>query len=406
MLKRFGFSLLTLCLSHSIMAAELMAQTTAPAAIDSHYSQHNYETRLLAAIDLISRNEIDEAIQRLQMLTQEKPDFRLAQLIYGDLLMARSRPIKDFGNHYTASYEQIQALRQEALKRLQHKHQRHPAGMIPANLIELSRQQKHVIVVDMQAARLFLFRNRKGMPELLDDFYISIGKKGFEKYFEGDQRTPTGVYFVTSYIEPERLSDLYGAGAFPINYPNLWDQRNSRTGSGIWLHGTPTDTYSRPPQDSNGCVVLTNQDFERIAPYIDVENTPVILADAIEWLPPHEWKEQQNNYRILLEQWRKDWESRDAGKYLSHYSREFQGLGNNYQSWVNYKKRVNPSKRYIKVRIEDTSIFRYPGQQDMLVFTFKQDYRSDNFRRQFQKRQYWIKEEDGQWRILYEENVS
>ena len=402
-----SFLFISCCLlSVCVSAADMLARNTAPVAIEAHLQNSDYEQRLLSAIEWISKNEMDHAIEALQRLTQEKPDFRLAQLIYGDLLMAQSRPIKDFGNHYTASYQQIQALREEAIKRLQHNQFQFDDRKIPSQLVELSDKQKHIVMVDMQAARLYLFENVQGQPRLLHDFYISIGKKGYEKYFEGDQKTPRGVYFVTSYIEPSRLTDLYGAGAFPINYPNLWDQRNKRTGSGIWLHGTPTDTYSRPPRDSNGCVVLTNQDFNLIAPYIDVNDTPVILTDKIDWIEPQEWLQQQSDYRSLLDQWRKDWESRDADRYLSHYSIEFQGFGNNYQSWVSYKKRVNPSKSFIKVGIDDTSIFRYPGEKDMLVFTFSQDYRSDNFRRQFLKRQYWIKEEDGKWRILYEENVS
>jgi len=51
-------------------------------------------------------------------------------------------------------------------------------------------------------------------------------------------------------------------------------------------------------------------------------------------------------------------------------------------------------------------MYLYPGQQDLLVVTFTQDYDSDNFQRTFRKRQYWRKEDNGRWRIIYEGNVS
>jgi murein L,D-transpeptidase YafK len=60
----------------------------------------------------------------------------------------------------------------------------------------------------------------------------------------------------------DKLTDFYGSGAFPINYPNEWDRIRGRNGYGIWLHGTPRDTYSRPPRASDGCIVLSNEDLD------------------------------------------------------------------------------------------------------------------------------------------------
>ena len=258
----------------------------------------------------------------------------------------------------------------------------------------------------MSTSRLYLYENNNGEPRLVKDFYATIGKNGSGKYIEGDQKTPTGVYFVTGFIEPEELPDLYGDGAFPIDYPNAWDQRNGRTGYGIWLHGTPSATFSRPPRDSNGCVIVSNKDLNTIAPYIDTGHTPVILADNIQWISMTAWKSRQSQFDSYVEQWRKDWESRDADLYLSHYSSKYSGLGKNYESWVAYKRRVNPTKRFIKVGISEKSMFLYPGENGLLVVTFEQDYASDNMKRKFVKRQYWQIDKDGQWRIVYEGSVS
>lgn len=364
------------------------------------------ESLLISALENIQDSELDAALQNLDELRKINPKFSLAQLIYADVLMAKSQRINDFGNFYTARYEEIQALRDEALARWNYHQAPIDKKLIPSSLIQLADVQDYALVVDQSRHRMYLFKNSEGVPVYVDDFYITIGKNGAGKIIEGDQKTPLGVYFVTNFISPEELPDLYGSGAFPINYPNVWDKRSGRTGYGIWLHGNPSAVYSRPPEDSDGCVTLSNDDFVVLKPYIDEGQTPVILADKLDWVSKEEWQKRQKSFYSFLDQWRKDWESRDADLYLRHYSKDYQGLGKDYASWAEYKRRVNPSKAYIKVNLFDTSIFLYPnGTDPILVITFKQDYSSDNFQRVYRKRQYWRMEEDGNWRIIYEGSV-
>ena len=112
------------------------------------------------------------------------------------------------------------------------------------------------------------------------------------------------------------------------------------------------------------------------------------------------------NYNLFIEKWRQDWESLDVNLYLRHYSKEYIGLGKDYNSWVEYKRRVIPMKKYIKVNLTNKSVFLYPDNPDLMVVTFLQDYASDTFRRKFTKRQYWRMEDDGKWRIIYEGAAS
>jgi murein L,D-transpeptidase YafK len=383
------------------MARDLVSNSTNVKNISRHS-----EILLLNAIEKIRNNDFDSALKELEHLVKLNPDFNLAQLMYADLLSARTRPITDFGNLFNASFEQVSALREEAKARWRY-HQSPPnVNKIPQSLVKLANKQKHAIVVDLANSRLFLFQNHDGVPNLIKDFYVTIGKNGTGKYTEGDQKTPIGVYFITDFIDPQELPDLYGDGAFPINYPNVWDRRFGRTGYGIWLHGTPTGIYSRPPRDSDGCVIVSNQDLNTLSPYMEKGQTPVILADSIEWISDKEWKRQRSQYVTFIDQWRKDWESRDAELYLRHYSRDYSGLGKDYKDWVQYKRRVNPSKNFIRVNLTDRSMFLYPGNERILVVTFVQDYASNDVRRRFTKRQYWRREEDGKWRIIYEGSVS
>ena len=111
---------------------------------------------------------------------------------------------------------------------------------------------------------------------------------------QGDKKTPVGVYHVTSSLPTQRLGDFYGSGAFPINYPNEWDKRQGRNGHGIWLHGTPSNTYSRPPNASDGCVVLANMDLNAISRDLQIGLTPVIISNSIEWLSLDDWQNERS----------------------------------------------------------------------------------------------------------------
>ncbi len=365
------------------------------------------ETLLMSALENIAQSRIDEALIELEILRSINPNFSLAQLVYADLLMAKNQRITNFGNSHKIDNEKINALRDEILARWNYYKSPIDKTLIPSPLIQLSDIQDYVLVVDQSRHRMFLYKNQDGIPVYVDDFYVTIGKEGTGKTFEGDQKTPLGVYFVTRFIESDDLPDLYGDGAFPINYPNIWDKRNGRTGTGIWLHGTPSAVFSRPPQDSDGCVIISNDDLKTLAPYVAVgQTTPLIIANEIKWETKTEWKKRQKSFYSYLEQWRKDWESRDVELYLSHYSKDYEGLGKNYESWARHKRRVNLSKSFIKVNLDNTSIFVYPnGTAPIMVITFMQNYYSDSFQRAFRKRQYWKMEKDGNWRIIFEGSV-
>ena len=379
-----------------------LVSKTAPA----HTYDHQYEALLINALKNIKDNKIDVATSDMEYLVRIEPNFKLAQLIYADLLLAHSRPITDFGNFPALPHNYISSLKDEAIARWQHYHSPPKDGMIPDFMVQVSDDQKYVITVDVGASRLYVFQNRKGVPHLLTDFYISIGKNGYGKFEEGDQKTPIGVYFINGFINPDELPDFYGDGAYPINYPNAWDRRFNRTGYGIWLHGSPYNTYSRPPRDSNGCITMSNEDLKSLSNYVTVGKTPVLIAKSINWISEDTWKGRQNNYAKYLEQWRSDWESMNVDLYLRHYDKDYSGLGKDYKSWVEYKRRVTPSKNFIKVKLSETSMFIYPGEPDLLVVTFDQDYKSDSFRKKFTKRQYWRRNKDGEWKIIYEGSVS
>lgn len=361
------------------------------------------EINLLEALTAIKQLQIDDAIDQLQQLVREKPDFRLAQLVYADLLSAKAQGLKQMGDRYT-QHPEFAGLQAEATARWKAKRSDLTNLALPSSLLNLDESYRYAVTVDLLQSRLYLFENRQGIPSRVADFYISMGKNGPSKQYEGDNRTPLGVYFIENFLSPDSLPDKYGLGAYPLNYPNAWDQRLGRTGYGIWLHGTPTDTYSRPPRDSEGCVVLSNSDLQQVGSYLQLRRTPVVISDNIQWLDQQQWQRDKRYFMALFEQWRQDWQSRNIDSYLSHYSASFDNGKQNYQRWRQHKTRVTQYKKNIQVDVDDLSVLRHP-KDDIVVITFRQHYQSDNFSSVSYKRQYWRLEDDGRWRIIFEGRI-
>jgi murein L,D-transpeptidase YafK len=360
------------------------------------------EDRLSAVFDAIEANQLERALHHVDALIADYPNFRLAHLVRGDLLLARVRPLQTLGDVMkTVPQERVDGLREEALARLRGLRQRPADDRLPRYVLQLHPAQKHAIVVDSRRSRLYVYANEDGKPRLVADYYVTLGKNGIEKTREGDQKTPLGVYYVTANLPRSKLTDFYGAGAFPINYPNEWDRRLGRKGHGIWLHGVPSSVYSRPPRASDGCIVLANPDLESLGRHVQVGLTPVIIADEIEWIDAATLEAERAGLAGALEQWRLDWQSRDAGRYLAHYSPRFTAPGQNYTAWASHKRKVNAGKAWIKVDLKQVAMLRYPHEHDVVVVTFEQDYRSNGLSNAVKKRQYWVKEEGG-WKILYE----
>jgi murein L,D-transpeptidase YafK len=360
------------------------------------------ERRLVQTLFDIRQGRLENALRNSSHLVKEQPDFRLAQLVYGDLLMARTGVLASFGHHFGGDL--VNGHRAEAQARLRRYLSSPRVAAVPASLLKLPSQIQAAIVVDVSTYRLYVFEQQQGQFVRTGDFYVSIGKGGSEKQREGDERTPIGVYLVDAYLPGEDLPDLYGVGAYPISYPNGWDRLHGRTGDGIWIHGTESTTYSRPPLSSQGCVTLANADFEWLRDHVEVDKTPVVVTDGINWVEPWQADRERHGVELAIDKWRRDWETRDTDRYLSHYSKAFRTPGMNRRDFAQHKRRVNAGKRFIGVELENVGAFRYPGEENLVLVDFLQHYRSDNFNRTRRKQQYWQREGEI-WRIVFEEGL-
>ena len=403
-----SFQLLAIAAISAILLTprESLSQTTSAAAavpIASIAFSNEVEASLVRALETLKDGNIKAALREIDMALAKNPNFRLGHLIKGDLLMASSGAPQAFTGIKTQP-DIVASLRSEAKARLTRFFDGPPVGHLPSAVLQMAPQQEYALLMDSEKSRLYVFRNVEGAPQLVADFYITVGKKGVEKEREGDQRTPLGVYHIESVVAKERLTDFYGPGAFALNFPNEWDKRLGKTGSGIWLHGTPSTTYSRPPLASDGCMVLTNDDFLKISKYIDIGTTPIIIMPRIDWQAPEKWLDSRAAFSSALNSWKQDWESLNTDRYLSHYSTQFSIDGKGIDEWAVKKRRINTSKSFVKVEIGNLSVFEYalsPTMPPMMIVTFDQDYKSNNSNNHMKKRQYWQREGAG-WKIIYE----
>ncbi|WP_321276080.1 murein L,D-transpeptidase family protein [Thiomicrorhabdus indica] len=277
--KKFLGYISVLFLSFFMPVAWAQSESSEPNHL--HSSVQETERQLLAGFYALKNLQIEQAIEQFSELSETAPSYKLAKMLKADLLSiqaGQSLSKQRFRAHYPKT---IAALKNEARVRWQFSE--NSAVYIPPleNFLLKSADQPYVVFVDIAHRRLHLYRQVEKHWVKLEDFYISIGAQGTGKLKEGDRRTPLGVYLISDVIETSRLPDFYGSGALPINYPNLWDRTQNRTGSGIWLHGVPSDTYARNPDASRGCVVLTNDAMTTLMETYSLPlSTPVILWDS------------------------------------------------------------------------------------------------------------------------------
>jgi L,D-transpeptidase YnhG len=361
------------------------------------------EARLIEVYQLMATARASDALSKAESLVKDYPNFQLAQLVYGDLLTAKTRPIKALGDVplplLKTAAPALEELRNESEMRMKALRERPPADAVPSQFLALSKRVKHAIAVDASRSRLYLFENRSSGLVLIADYYISIGKTGLEKNSEGDLRTPMGIYFITSNLDPTSLKDIYGSGALPINYPNVLDYKRGKTGGGIWLHGTPSAQFSRAPLSTDGCVALANSDLDQVIRTVEVRSTPVVISQRLDWVTPHSARANSKPFEVALTAWQNAKSSGNMDQILDFYSPDFNSNGKTLAQWTPDLRQELDKVRGRPIQLKDLSFLRWTDTADTMVVTFgevAQGYRTGPI-----KRQYWGRH-GTQWKIFYE----
>lgn len=361
------------------------------------------EQRLLEVLALMARGQSKEALEKVEKLVQDHPNFQLAQLVYGDLLAARTRPLQTLGDMSPdtarAGAAALADLREESKQRVGNVKERPPEGFIPSQFLKMAPQTRSAIAIDASRSRLYLFENTPSGLRLKADYYVSVGKAGVSKSQEGDQRTPLGVYFISSRLDRKTLTDFYGVGALTLNYPNMLDVRRGKSGSGIWLHGTPSNQFARAPHSTDGCLVLSNPDIRTLIETTTVRNTPVVVAAQLVWKSPKQLEDPAKAFGAALESWRAAKAAGNLQKTLSFYTPDFSSYGKNLDQFTHMLKAEMKASKGRDVELKDLSYFQWNDSAETMVVSFGEVIAGQ--RTGLHKRQYWV-HSSNEWKIFFE----
>lgn len=367
------------------------------------------EERLIAIYRDIGKGRLDLALPRAQELARDLPNFQLVQQLHGDLLLATAGLLDAPATPASAagvpvSAEGAQRLRSQALTRLEALRSPPPPGTVPRQLLDLPPDVTLAVAVDTSRSRLYLLeRSGAGRLQVRSSHYVSLGSLGTGKRSEGDQRTPLGVYWITSRLEGKQVGDFYGPGALPINFPNEHDRRLGRTGANIWLHGTPSREYARAPRSTNGCVVLANDDMRLLLRELQPRRTPVLIARHIDWVAPQSLSGDRQFVRDLLGKWQTLRVEGDLRRLAGLYARQFDNGDVNLTGWLQKLSRDVSDGRLARRQVGEPTVLSWQEQGDALFIEFPE---TDGAQpgRSLRRRQYWARD-SGQWKI-FSEGVS
>ncbi len=256
-----------------------------PLHADPYSDAWAMESDLINLLQLIENGNIEKARQIAAPLKTKYPGSRAIQLIYGDIQNLQAMRPVSLAPEENYSRRLLEILT-ELKTRLRHTGFEIPSEAVTANIVKPSSQTRHIIAVDLSLSRLYLFERQDEDSEFIlrEHHYVSIGQGGTGKKEEGDLKTPIGIYRINDFKFDKELPELYGFGAFTLDFPNHLDQSRGIEGTGIWLHGIPHWQSSRPPLSSEGCVTMNNALVQHLLELIDRNHTPVILADSLNWL--------------------------------------------------------------------------------------------------------------------------
>ena len=365
------------------------------------------EARLIAVYELFGRGQARPALAKAGDLVRDYPNFQLAQLVYADLLATQVPPAHAFsdatGIARLRSDPAMADLREESRRRLQALRERPPAGTVPSQFLALSTRSRYAIAVDASRSRLYLLENSDKGLQLVADYYVSVGKSGIGKATEGDARTPLGVYYVTSSLDPKSLRDFYGAGALPINYPNPYDVRRGKTGSGIWLHGTPPQQFARAPLASDGCVVMANPDLKQLLRKVQIGATPVVTAPSLQWIARPQAEKEAQTFTSAISAWKDARANGNEAQLKKFYLPDFQRSSKKITDGFSVLHDEVEYAQGKRVQFKDMSFLHWRDGDDTMVATFGEVFEGEKSGRT--RRQYWLRQ-GSEWKLFHEEILS
>jgi murein L,D-transpeptidase YafK len=279
-----------------------------------------------------------------------------------------------------------------------------PAGEIPAPL-GWAVAGEYALICEKESRRLHLFKFQDERFSFVKSYPCIIGANGTNKRKAGDSATPKGSYFTLRYTPGSALQEIYGEGAFVLNYPNFLDRKENKDGGGIWIHGhIPGKVLGTGDLlSTKGCIAISNDNIRELKNLLYPNGASISIVDKITFVKENIRKESLQEVRAFMDSWRQAWESGDTAKYLHYFSRDFTNSeGMDFAAFRRHKERVNSGKKFIRVKVEQTAVvFPQEREREMATVRFAQHYTSNNFDSRSKKLFYLKKGQEG-WKIFGE----
>jgi len=232
-----------------------------------------------------------------------------------------------------------------------------------------------ILVCDKSKSTLSLYTKDTANKYSKQNTYSAFtGKVKGDKLTEGDLRTPIGIYNITKKIS--NVDSFYGPLAFVTSYPNMYDKYRGKNGSGIWIHGLPTE--QKRDEFTKGCIAIDNTSIKCLDREIKIDKTLLIIN------PKDKHKEvSKEDLTVILSnlyEWRYAWLYSDLQNYLKFYADDFKRFdGMNFKQFEKYKKRIFKKGGKKTIIFKDINIIPYPNTKNIYQITFREFYKSNTF---------------------------
>ncbi len=276
--------------------------------------------------------------------------------------------------------------------------------LLPAYVLQLPESVGDVFIADTSAATIYRFEQSSAGMTLGHEGYMSIGEGGAGKERAWDRRTPLGIYFVVDQLDTSRLHEKYGITAFPLDYPNAWDRKQQRTGDGIWVHGVLAGGGKRPPRDTDGCIALPNEDLAALEDKFVPLITPVIVTREMRWESAETIHGLRRELNAAVKAWAQHYGAADLHAYLALYADDFSYRGMRLNEWASFRLQTLEQRGAVNIAIDELLLLADPEEEGLYLARFRETVSGSELGSRTVKRLYWRRDNEGEWRIVAEDN--
>ncbi len=234
---------------------------------------------------------------------------------------------------------------------------------------------ENILTCDKSLSTLSLYMKDEDQHYKLKKSYSAFtGKIKGDKITEGDLKTPVGIYNLTKKLS--KVDSFYGPMAFVTSYPNTYDTYRGKNGSGIWIHGLPTE--QERDSFTKGCIAINNSSIECLDRNIDINKTILIINE--DKVKKDVSKESYSDVLSQLYAWRYAWIYNNLEDYLEFYDTSFKRFdGVNFENFSRYKRRIFKKREQKTIIFTHINVIPYPNSENLFKVTFFEKYHSSSF---------------------------